>query len=135
MTAVQAFILGTVAGFFLLSMVIEVHKRGGLTALDHAFPYVGATFVYVVCRGCMASDHQIKWIGVGHKFEPHRFERERGGTGAFKQMIVVRVVKFNGEGVDVRDESFDRDHFGYEKFFVDDLSIQRIGPMLYMIFK
>lgn len=112
MTPVQAFIVGCVAGFVLLSIVVESRRRS----------MVGAIFVYVDCRGCMAHDHRLKWIGVG--------EREEPGDDRADPKIVVRILKHNG----VQESSADHDQ-GSETFFATDKSIQKLAPNLYMIYK
>jgi hypothetical protein len=84
---------------------------------------IGATFVEVDCRGCMAHDHQIKWVGIGKRFENPTYV----GDGL---IIRVEVVKRNGDYQDFRDRAIASPYF-----FVEDKSIQRLAHKLYFIFK
>lgn len=71
------------------------------------------------CNGCMASDHQFRWIGKVVTFEPSRYSG---------QMAVVQIFKRDTWG-DIRD----RDE-GVERVAIEDKSLQ-IVKNIWILFK
>lgn len=70
------------------------------------------------CRGCMASDHRMTWIGEVTGFEMTRFAGEAAQ---------VTVIKRDGPG-DIRDGSQ-----GHEVVVLGE--VQQIAPGLYGVYR
>lgn len=83
---------------------------------------IGATFVRIDSRGCMAEDRVIKWIGVGKYLEKSPW----AGHGP---MIYVEIVQQTHMPNDIRDGGQ-----GGGSYDIRDGAIQKIAPGLYFIF-
>jgi hypothetical protein len=73
-----------------------------------------ATVVSFDARGCMAHDHQFKWIGVVSGFEPTRY------AGVAARVRVVKVSVYPG---DCRDGDL-----GTELCPINDTCLQELAP-------
>lgn len=80
-----------------------------------------AIVVAYQCDGCMASEHNFKWIGRVEGFEMTRYAGEAAR---------VRVLKRVDDHRDVRDTDL-----GTELAIVDDASLQQIEPGLFFYFQ
>lgn len=76
--------------------------------------------VKIDCRGCMAHNHVIKWVGRVVGFEATRLTTDAA---------VVEILKRDETG-DIRDRPQ-----GEERIIVADGSLQEIVPRLWCIYK
>ncbi len=83
---------------------------------------VGDTVLKFQCDGCMAHEHNFKWVGQINRFEPGQ-----GFMGRYN-FAVVTIIKQGHED--------SRDHdLGEDRLVVEDGSFQRLGPRLWGYFK
>jgi hypothetical protein len=88
---------------------------------------VGDVVLYIQCDGCMASEHNLKWVGIVVKMQDTRvYNGNRNGEPC--TLVTCEVVK-NGNQ-DWRDAPL-----GYRTFIREDKSFQRLGPNLIVGFK
>lgn len=79
----------------------------------------GATVLSFDCRGCMATDHQLQWVGVVEGFEPTRFAGEAAR---------VKIIK-KGH-VDIRDEDL-----GVSLEPIANGALQELAPKLWAVYR
>jgi hypothetical protein len=79
----------------------------------------GATILSFDCRGCMASDHQLMWVGVVEGFEPTRHAGE-----------AARVKIIKRDHVDIRDQDL-----GVELEPIANGALQELAPKLWAVYR
>lgn len=109
-----SFVLAVYGGFALVKRVVQWRIK----SLD----MIGATFVHIDQRGCMADDRAITWVGVGKSIGWSRWSDD----GA----IFIEIVQQAHMPNDIRDGGQ-----GGGEYAIRDSSIQKIAPGLYFIFR
>lgn len=101
-----------------ISLVKTILKR-----CSRSLDMIGATFVHIDSRGCMAEDRIITWVGIGRRVV-------KSCWVGHSRMIEIDIVQHTNNRNDSRDGGQ-----GMGRYSIDDKSIQKLGKNLYFIFK
>jgi len=91
---------------------------------------IGDVVIYVSCDGCMASEHNIKWIG-----EVCEVSAPEPVYGSPRHVTKALCMVLKRGHRDHRDASMQDKDFRMETFVREDTCAQRLGTNLIVIFK
>lgn len=88
---------------------------------------IGSTVVNFDCRGCMASDHRLKYIGTVTGIEADPFNALSWSSHVW--WARVKIVKYGSDGFDLRDRDL-----GETFELAEPSHLQEIGPRLFFAY-